>query len=121
MAIPVTCRCGQAFAAQPHLAGQQVACPACGRPLVIPRGAGASSPANPIVVTCRCGRGFQAAPHLAGQRVACPACGQALDVPLANTTPSPALPASTRPQSGGSSVVTASLAPTPAAKILPSL
>lgn len=44
MAIYVVCRCGQAFSAEPHLAGQTVACPACGLPLAVP----GEVPAPPI-------------------------------------------------------------------------
>jgi hypothetical protein len=36
MPVIVACRCGQRFAAQDHLFGRQVNCPACGGPLVIP-------------------------------------------------------------------------------------
>ena len=36
MAIYVSCRCGQAFSAEAHLAGQTVSCPACGQPLAVP-------------------------------------------------------------------------------------
>lgn len=36
MSIHVACSCGQRFAAQPHLAGKQVKCPACGSPLAVP-------------------------------------------------------------------------------------
>lgn len=37
MTIYTQCRCGQAFQAQPSLAGQQVACPTCGQMLVVPQ------------------------------------------------------------------------------------
>lgn len=50
MPIPVTCQCGSRFAAPDHLAGKQVACPQCKRPLVINRAAGgpaAKAPAKP--------------------------------------------------------------------------
>lgn len=36
MPIPVTCRCGQSFAAGDHLAGRTVQCPKCKSPLTIP-------------------------------------------------------------------------------------
>jgi hypothetical protein len=36
MPIPVTCQCGQSFAAGDHLAGRTVQCPKCKNPLVIP-------------------------------------------------------------------------------------
>jgi hypothetical protein len=36
MSMHVTCRCGQAFAADAHLAGTTVACPVCGAALAIP-------------------------------------------------------------------------------------
>jgi ribosomal protein L40E len=36
MPIPVTCRCGQSFAAGDHLAGRTVQCPKCKSPLQIP-------------------------------------------------------------------------------------
>jgi hypothetical protein len=36
MPVVVACRCGQRFLAQDNLLGRQVACPACGGPLVIP-------------------------------------------------------------------------------------
>jgi hypothetical protein len=36
MPIPVTCQCGQSFAAGDHLAGRTVQCPKCKNPLAIP-------------------------------------------------------------------------------------
>ena len=33
--IPLSCGCGHAFSAEPHRAGQQVPCPACGAPLLV--------------------------------------------------------------------------------------
>ena len=36
MPIPIACRCGMAFSAQDHLAGQVVSCSNCGQPLQIP-------------------------------------------------------------------------------------
>jgi uncharacterized Zn finger protein (UPF0148 family) len=91
MSIPVACKCGQQFMAQPHLAGQQVACPSCGRPLVIPATdgkatVGESDPAE-NVVSCQCGQSFKAAPHLLGKRVACPSCGQPIDIPGGRSGP----------------------------------
>lgn len=85
MSIPVACKCGQQFMAQPHLAGQQVACPSCGSPLTIPaaedkRVAAESGPAEKLV-SCQCGQSFKAAAHLFGKRVACPSCGQPIDIP----------------------------------------
>ena len=90
MSIVVSCRCGQRFAAQPHLAGKQVACPVCGQALQVPRQpaaapAAAARPAAPtakkIPVACQCGSQFLAEPQLAGQRVGCPKCGQAISIP----------------------------------------
>jgi ribosomal protein L40E len=43
--IPVTCRCGQSFAAGDHLAGRTVQCPKCKSPLAIPAPHAASTPA----------------------------------------------------------------------------
>lgn len=47
MPIPVTCQCGQSFAAGDHLAGRTVQCPKCKSPLAIPnpQAAPASGPA----------------------------------------------------------------------------
>jgi hypothetical protein len=42
--IPVTCRCGQSFAAGDHLAGRTVQCPKCKSPLPIPAPQGAAAP-----------------------------------------------------------------------------
>jgi hypothetical protein len=42
--IPVTCRCGQSFAAGDHLAGRTVQCPKCKSPLAIPAPQVASTP-----------------------------------------------------------------------------
>lgn len=86
MSIPVTCTCGQQFMAQPHLAGQRVACPNCGNPLTIPPSTEQATatieevPASNIV-SCQCGQSFKAPPHLAGKRVPCPSCGQPIDIP----------------------------------------
>ena len=44
MPIPVTCRCGQSFAAGDHLAGRTVQCPKCKSPLAIPAPQAASTP-----------------------------------------------------------------------------
>jgi len=74
MAIEVSCRCGKRFAAETHLAGQQVPCPDCQRPITIPE-------LPPLVVACVCGKAFAAQGHLAGQEVPCPQCGQILQVP----------------------------------------
>ncbi len=85
MSIPVACKCGQQFMAQPHLAGKQVACPSCGSSLVIPAtdDKPALSEPDPVenVVSCQCGQSFKAAPHLLGKRVSCPSCGQPIDIP----------------------------------------
>jgi hypothetical protein len=86
MSIPVTCTCGQQFMAQPHLAGQRVACPNCGSPLTIPDLAeepesSQKKGAAEGIVSCQCGQSFKAAPHLAGKRVPCPSCGQPIDIP----------------------------------------
>jgi hypothetical protein len=42
--IPVTCRCGQSFAAGDHLAGRTVQCPKCKSPLTIPAPQAAAAP-----------------------------------------------------------------------------
>lgn len=44
MPIPVTCRCGQSFAAGDHLAGRTVQCPKCKSPLAIPAPQAAATP-----------------------------------------------------------------------------
>lgn len=44
MPIPVTCRCGQSFAAGDHLAGRTVQCPKCKSPLAIPSPQAAAAP-----------------------------------------------------------------------------
>lgn len=51
MPIPVSCRCGQSFAAGDHLAGKTVQCPKCQSPLVIPAPTGAPMPAAPAAPT----------------------------------------------------------------------
>jgi hypothetical protein len=86
MSIPVTCTCGQQFMAQPHLAGQRVACPNCGNPLTIPASneqatATIEEVPSSNIVSCQCGQSFKAPPHLAGKRVPCPSCGQPIDIP----------------------------------------
>lgn len=43
MPIPVTCSCGQSFAAGDQLAGKTVECPRCKKPLTIPAAAGPTS------------------------------------------------------------------------------
>lgn len=67
MPIEVACRCGQRFAAEPHLAGQQVNCPFCGSPLAIPAAAApqAAAPqaAAPAGDTVRCKFCHQYVPH----------------------------------------------------------
>src|SRR4051812_3025573 len=83
MPIPATCSCGKRFAANDSLAGERVACPACGRAIAIPApgGQATGTPAAPIIVACLCGQRFQAPAHLAGKQVPCPQCGGALFVP----------------------------------------
>jgi len=46
--LAVACRCGQRFAAPPHLAGKQVACPSCRSPIQVPhrQATVTSAPAN---------------------------------------------------------------------------
>lgn len=100
MSIPVACKCGQQFMAQPHLAGKQVACPSCGSSLVIPAtdDKPAVSESDPVenVVSCQCGQSFKAAAHLLGKRVSCPSCGRPIDIPggqnRASSTSQPAAP-----------------------------
>jgi hypothetical protein len=48
MPVAIACRCGQRFLAQDHLFGQQVACPACGGPLLIPLPAPEPLPLAPL-------------------------------------------------------------------------
>ncbi len=79
MAIEVSCRCGQRFAAQPQLYGKRLACPACRRPLRIP-----APSSQPVEVTCACGQSFNAQPHLFGQRATCPVCRRPISVPDPN-------------------------------------
>lgn len=50
MPVAIACRCGQRFLAQDHLFGQQVACPACGGPLVIPHPDAQPLPLAPLPV-----------------------------------------------------------------------
>src|SRR5262245_30572849 len=78
MPVIVACRCGKRFAAKDHLLGQQVACPSCGRPLVV-----AASPTAPpgVYVACTCGRAFMAPESMRGQQAQCRGCGRILQVP----------------------------------------
>jgi acetyl esterase/lipase len=117
MPIPVTCQCGQRFAANDELAGKKLTCPTCKQPLLIPRAnpqpaarpAPAARPqpaqtpgnraANPVavaggsvVVQCRCGQRFKAAPHLFGKSLNCPACKSPIKIPFP-AAPKPAAPA----------------------------
>ncbi|MBC7855982.1 MAG: hypothetical protein IAF94_21345 [Pirellulaceae bacterium] len=46
--IVVACRCGQQFKAPNQLAGQQVPCPVCHQPILIPGGAAAIDPSDPF-------------------------------------------------------------------------
>jgi hypothetical protein len=88
MPVVVSCRCGKRFAAQDHLIGRQVPCPACGKPLAIaPAG---SSAAPGIVVTCACGRAFLAQESHRGRQANCPSCHRVIQVPTA-TPPTEAL------------------------------
>src|SRR5581483_12488548 len=82
MPVVVSCRCGQRFAAQDHLVGRQVPCPACGNPLAIAAG---PSAAPGIVVTCTCGRAFLAPESLRGMQTNCPGCTRVIRVPPART------------------------------------
>jgi hypothetical protein len=96
MAIEVTCRCGQRFAAPAEYAGRQTPCPICGQTLQIPAPQNPSlqilaprPPATsvyPVVVSCACGSRFQTTSNFAGRQVACPNCSQQLTIPQ---TPSP--------------------------------
>lgn len=128
MSIRVSCSCGQQFMAQPHLAGQQVPCPRCNKPLSIPA-AGGEAVAAGRVVTCACGKSFMAPPHLWGQRLPCPTCGQPIDIPAATGTAAAdqgssaskpdaaeAQPAARRQQSPVSSSVRPAKAKAPAAR-----
>lgn len=99
MSLIASCRCGQSFQASPDLAGRTVACPACGSPLTVPKGAGAapvsSSAAAPsgagIRVQCACGQAMMAPAQLAGKQGRCPGCGATLAIP-ASSAPAAAAP-----------------------------
>ena len=110
MPFPVACDCGQKFMAQDHLSGKEVACPACGNPLLIqPPTPAAPSPAKPaaakpsvkppafqgappaakpaasvvqIAVRCGCGKAYKAPAAMRGKALKCPACGQDVPIPL---------------------------------------
>jgi len=98
MAIHVECRCGKRFAAQPHLAGKQVACPVCGYLIAVPQDPQFSASGTANVVACECGKRFRAKPHLAGKTVRCPACQQPIHVPGVSFASVPSQ-ASVRPSS----------------------
>lgn len=95
MTIAVRCRCGQRFAAQPHLAGKVVPCPSCQSPIVIPTASApvAAVPVRPqttaqdVFVSCKCGQQFKAIPSLIGKTVACPSCRQPLHVKASPPAP----------------------------------
>src|SRR5438046_785007 len=78
MPVVVACRCGQRFAANEQLIGQQVPCPACGNLLAIGRPIGTG---QGIYVSCRCGRAFSAPKSLRGRETRCPGCGGVIRVP----------------------------------------
>jgi DNA-directed RNA polymerase subunit RPC12/RpoP len=93
MSVVVTCRCGQRFAAEERLIGQQVPCPVCGSPLIIAEAPQPSIPAaheSGVRVDCGCGRAFLAPESLRGTQVTCPACGGILHVPAHSPPPAPA-------------------------------
>ncbi|MBC7854391.1 MAG: hypothetical protein IAF94_13240 [Pirellulaceae bacterium] len=46
--IVVACRCGQRFRAPGQLAGQQVPCPVCQQPILVPPGAAVIDPTDPF-------------------------------------------------------------------------
>jgi hypothetical protein len=86
MPVVVACQCGQRFAAEDRLVGQQVPCPVCGRVLSIGTAAPAPPPTPPpaapgIYVACGCGQAFLAPSRLRGKSVKCPNCGGPLVVP----------------------------------------
>jgi hypothetical protein len=88
MPIAVVCSSCQASLKVPdHLAGKQVNCPKCSRPV-------AASPAAParIKVTCpACTKVLQAPAQAAGKTLQCPACGQPVRVAATGAaTPQPA-------------------------------
>src|SRR5207344_2526269 len=86
MPVVVACQCGQRFAAEDRLIGQQVPCPVCGRVLSIgapqPPKVASPPPAAGIYVACACGGAFLAPPKLRGKSVKCPNCGGTIVVPV---------------------------------------
>lgn len=83
MGIYVACSCGQAFSARPDLAGQTLACPACGRPIAVPLEASPAVihplPAGSYVMpspTVIRQPAFSASPALLGAPLAKPADGE---------------------------------------------
>jgi DNA-directed RNA polymerase subunit RPC12/RpoP len=84
MPVVVSCRCGQRFAANEKLIGQQVPCPACGKLLAIGNSIGT---AQGIYVSCRCGRAFSAPESLRGRETRCPGCGGVIRVPGGDPDP----------------------------------
>lgn len=71
MTIEAACACGARFHAEPHLAGQVVACPSCGQAFQVPK------PEPPLIqVQCHCGKAYRVKGSLAGKKVQCAACGQ---------------------------------------------
>lgn len=96
--IIVTCgHCAKQFAAPESLAGKQVTCLNCQRPLVVPPPASVASAKQPAAATAEpapvaaepeipvacpgCRRRFLAQSWLAGKSVNCPSCGQTIQVP----------------------------------------
>ena len=82
MPISVSCDCGKSVTAPSKLAGKQVKCPGCKKPLIIPAKK-SSSPAGAqsLTASCTCGKSFRAPAKFAGKTVACPACKQPVKVP----------------------------------------
>ena len=80
MAIEVTCRCGQRFAAPAELSGRQVPCPMCGQALQIPAPQPPASVYS-LEVACVCGSRFGAPASAAGQQVPCPNCSRLMTIP----------------------------------------
>ena len=78
MPVIVACRCGKRFAAKDHLLGQQVACPSCGRALVV---AASPTASQGVYVACTCGRAFMAPESMRGKQAQCRGCGRILQVP----------------------------------------
>src|SRR5262245_28159248 len=87
MPVVVLCRCGKRFAAQDHLIGRQVPCPACGKSLAVAPGGSAATPG--IVVTCACGRAFLAQEAHRGRQANCPTCNRVIQVPTATPATEP--------------------------------